>query len=67
VKVLWSVVLLIAVSLAICSVYFFGHGLSVHEKARWFGMSVVCAVIAVGLIFTIVKFDHHTPDATHHL
>jgi hypothetical protein len=67
VKVLWSIVLFIAVCLAICCVYFLGHGLSVHEKGKWFAMSATCGLIAAGLIFTIVKFDHDTPDATLHL
>ena len=66
-KVIWSIILLVAVSLSICTVYFFGHALSVHEKGKWFGMSAVCAVLAVALIFAIVKFDRHTPDATLHL
>jgi membrane protein DedA with SNARE-associated domain len=66
VKVLWSIILLIAVTLSICTVYFFGHALSVHEKAKWFGLSAVCGLIALGLIFAIVKYDRHTPDATHH-
>lgn len=65
-KVLWSVVLLAAVVLAICTAYFFGHGLSVHEKSKWFAASAVCMVMSVALIFSVVKFDRHTPDATHH-
>ena len=64
-KVLWSIVLLVAVSLAICCVYFLGHGLSVHEKGKWFGLSALCGLLAAALIFVVVKFDHHTPDATH--
>jgi hypothetical protein len=67
VKVIWSIILLIAVSLAIATVYFFGHALSVHDKAKWMGASAVCGLIAVALIFAIVKFDRHTPDATLHL
>jgi hypothetical protein len=67
VKVIWSIILLVALVLSICTVYFFGHALSVHDKAKWFGMSAVCMLIAVGLIFAIVKFDRHTPDATLHL
>ncbi len=65
-KVLWSVILLVALVLAICTAYFFGHGLSVHEKGKWFAMSGACLVASVVLFFAIVKFDHHTPDATHH-
>ncbi|HEY0671166.1 MAG TPA: hypothetical protein VGD27_02810 [Longimicrobiales bacterium] len=65
-KVLWSVILLFAVSLGICTVYFFGHGLSVHDKAKWFGLSVACLVASVALFYSVVKFDRHTPDATHH-
>lgn len=65
-KFLWSVLLLAAVALAICTAYFFGHGLSVHEKGKWFAMSAACLVASVGLFFAIVKFDRHTPDATHH-
>jgi hypothetical protein len=67
VKVIWSIILLVAVSLSIATVYFFGHALSVHEKGKWLGLSALCAVLAVGLIFAIVKFDRHTPDATLHL
>jgi membrane protein DedA with SNARE-associated domain len=67
VKVIWSVILLIGVSLSIASVYFFGHALSVHEKGKWLGMSAVCAVLAVAIIAAIVKFDRATPDATLHL
>jgi hypothetical protein len=66
VKVLWSVVLLAAVVLAICTAYFFGHGLSVHDKGKWLGLAAVCAVASAALIFSVVKFDRHTPDATHH-
>lgn len=66
-KVIWSIVLLIAVSLSILTVYFFGHALSVHDKGKWLGLSAVCALLAVGLIYGIVKFDRHTPDATLHL
>jgi hypothetical protein len=65
VKVLWSIILLVAVSLAICTAYFFGHGLSAHES-RWFALSAGCAVASVALIFACVKLDRHTPDATHH-
>ena len=64
-KVVWSVILLIGIVLAICSAYFFGHALSVHEKGKWFGLAAVCALMSAGLIYAIVKFDHHTPDATH--
>jgi hypothetical protein len=67
VKVLWSVVLLLAVVLAICTAYFFGHGLSVHEKTKWFAASAGCLVGAVVLITACVKLDRHTPDATVHL
>jgi hypothetical protein len=67
VKVIWSVILLMAVSLSIACVYFFGHALSVHEKSKWFGMSAVCGLLGVALIFAIVKFDRATPDATQHL
>jgi hypothetical protein len=67
VKVIWSVILLFAMCLAIASVYFLGHALSIHEKAKWLGMSAVCAVLAVALISAVVKFDRHTPDATLHL
>jgi hypothetical protein len=66
VKVLWSFVLLAAVSLAICTAYFFGHGLSVHEKGKWFGMAAICLVASLGLLFAIVKFDHHTPGPSRH-
>jgi uncharacterized membrane protein YhdT len=66
VKVIWSVILLAAVVLAIASAYFFGHALSVHEKAKWFGFSAICLVLSVALLFAIVRFDRHTPDATHH-
>ena len=66
-KVIWSVILLAAVSLAIATVYFFGHALSVHEKGKWFGLSGICGLLAVALIFAIVKFDRATPDATLHL
>jgi hypothetical protein len=59
-------VLLLATVLAICTVYFFGHALSVHDKAKWFGASAVCLLLSVGLFYSIVKFDRHTPDATHH-
>jgi hypothetical protein len=65
VKVVWSVILLVGITLAILSAYFFGHGLSVHEKAKWFGLAAACAVASIALIAAIVKFDHHTPDATH--
>jgi hypothetical protein len=65
VKVLWSVILLAAVSTAIGTAYFFGHGLSNHES-KWFLASGVCLLISVALIFAIVKFDRATPDATHH-
>jgi hypothetical protein len=67
VKVIWSIILLVACSLSIATVYFFGHALSVHEKGKWFGLSAVCAVLAVALVFAIVKYDRHTPDATLHL
>jgi hypothetical protein len=65
VKVLWSVILLAAVSLAICTAYFFGHGLSAHES-KWFALSGICLLASAALIFAIVKFDRATPDATHH-
>ncbi|HET9438567.1 MAG TPA: hypothetical protein VFO52_00265 [Longimicrobiales bacterium] len=65
-KVLWSAILLLAVSLGICTVYFFGHGLSVDEKGKWFAFSAVCLVASVALFYSVVKFDRHTPDATHH-
>jgi uncharacterized membrane protein YadS len=67
VKVIWSIILLMAVSLAIATVYFFGHALSVHEKVKWLGASGICGLLAVALIFAVVKFDRHTPDATLHL
>jgi hypothetical protein len=67
VKVLWSVVLLLGLVLAICAAYFFGHGLSVHDKAKWFGASAACLVAAVVIIGACVKLDRHTPDATVHL
>ena len=66
-KVLWSVVLLLGLVLAICAAYFFGHGLSVHEKSKWFTMSAGCLVGAVVLLTACVKLDRHTPDATAHL
>ncbi len=66
-KFLWSVVLLLAMVLAICTAYFFGHALSVHEKAKWFGASAACLVGAVVLIGACVKLDRYTPDATVHL
>lgn len=65
-KVIWSIVLLVAVSLAIATAYFFGHALSVHDKAKWFGLSAVCLVAALGLLFAIVKYDHHTPGPSAH-
>jgi hypothetical protein len=65
VKVLWSIILLVAVALAICTAYFFGHGLSAHE-GKWFALSGVCLLISSALIFACVKFDRHTPDASHH-
>lgn len=65
-KVIWSIILLAAVTLSILSAYFAGHALSVHEKGKWFGLAAVCLLLAVGLIYAIVKFDRHTPDATHH-
>ena len=65
-KVIWSVVLLVAVSLAIACAYFFGHGLSVHEKGKWFGLAAICLVASVALLFAIVKFDHHTPGPARH-
>jgi hypothetical protein len=67
VKFLWSVVLFLAMVLAICTAYFFGHGLSVHDKAKWFGASAACLVGAVILIGACIKLDRHTPDATLHL
>lgn len=65
-KFLWSVALLFAVVMAVCTVYFFGHGLSVHDKARWLGTSAVCLVLSVAAFYAIVKFDRHTPDLSHH-
>ena len=65
-KVLWSVVLLLAVVLAICTAYFFGHGLSAEHKGTWFGLSAICLVASVGLLFAIIKFDHHTPGPSRH-
>lgn len=65
-KVIWSIILLVAVTLAILSAYFVGHALSVHEKAKWYGLGAACLLISIGLIYAIVKFDRHTPDATHH-
>ena len=64
-KVVWSIILLIGISLAICSAYFFGHGLSVHEKGKWFGLSAVCFIASAAVLYAVIKFDHHTPDATH--
>lgn len=64
-KVLWSVILLAAVSLAICTAYFFGHGLSTHES-KWFLASGVCLLLSVALVFACVRFDRATPDATQH-
>lgn len=64
-KVLWSIILLVAVSLGICTAYFLGHGLSTGE-GQWFLASAVCLLISVALVFACVKFDRHTPDATPH-
>lgn len=66
-KFVWSIVLFLAVVLAICTAYFFGHGLSVHDKGKWFAASAACLVGAVVLIGACVKLDRHTPDATAHL
>ena len=66
-KVLWSLVLFLALVLAICTAYFFGHGLSVHDKAKWFGMSAACLVASAVLFGACIKLDRHTPDATAHL
>lgn len=65
-KVIWSIILLAGVAMTIASAYFFGHALSVHEKAKWFGLSAICLIISVALLFAVVRFDRHTPDATHH-
>lgn len=65
-KVVWSLILLAGVSFAIACAYFFGHALSVHEKGKWFGLSAVSLVISVALLFAVVRFDRHTPDATLH-
>lgn len=64
-KVFWSVILLAAVVLAICTAYFFGHGLSTHES-RWFLASGVCLLLSASLIYACVKLDRATPDASHH-
>lgn len=65
-KVIWSIILLLGISLAIAGAYFFGHALSVHEKVKWFGLSAVCLVLSVLILFVVVRFDRHTPNATHH-
>ena len=64
-KVVWSIILLAGVSLAIASAYFFGYALSVHEKGKWFGLSAICLLLSIGLLFAVVRLDRHTPDATH--
>ena len=64
-KVLWSIILLMAVSLVICAAYFFGHGLSAHES-KWFMYAAVCGLAGAALLFACVKLDRHTPDATQH-
>ncbi len=65
-KVIWSIILLAGVTFSIASAYFFGHALSVHEKAKWFGFSAICLVVSIALLFAVVRFDRHTPDATRH-
>jgi hypothetical protein len=64
VKVVWSIILLIGISLAICAAYFFGHGLSAHDS-KWFLLSGLCLVGSIGVLFAVIRFDRHTPDATH--
>lgn len=65
-KFIWSILLLAAVVLGICTVYFFGHALSVHDKAKWLGLTAACLVASVALFYSIVKFDRHTPDLSRH-